>query len=79
MINMAIIGACHFSTYPGGHAEGYPVTFTRHFSDVYNYIDRADFEAKPTFSTFEDGRHELGSCEAISRSMDERRWVKVKY
>jgi hypothetical protein len=73
MINAAIIGACHFSTYPGGHAEGYPDTFTHHFSDVYNYIERADFEAKPTFPTFEDGRHELVICEAVLRNMDERR------
>jgi predicted dehydrogenase len=69
----------HYSAYPGGHAEGYPDTFARHFSDVYNYIEKGDFKARPTFPTFEDGRRELVIGEAVLRSVDERRWVKVKY
>jgi predicted dehydrogenase len=68
-----------YAAFPGGHAEGYPDTFTRHFSDIYGYIERGDFKQKPTFPTLEDGRRELVLCEAIEQSAKEQRWVKVTY
>jgi predicted dehydrogenase len=71
--------ARHYAAYPGGHAEGYPDTFVRHFSDVYGYIARGDFDQPRTFPTLEDGQHELVLCEAIQKSVAEGRWVNVKY
>jgi predicted dehydrogenase len=68
-----------YSAYPGGHAEGYPDTFARHFSDVYSYIGKESFDESPTFPTFEDGYRELVICEAIEQSARERRWVKINY
>jgi len=66
-----------YAAYPGGHAEGYPDTFVRHFSDVYRFISNGDFSLSPTFPTLEDGHRELLLCEAIQQSASEGRWVKV--
>jgi predicted dehydrogenase len=66
-----------YSAYPGGHAEGYPDTFVRHFSDVYRYIANGDFSISPTFPTLEDGHRELLLCDAIQQSSYEGRWMKV--
>ncbi|MDO9129277.1 MAG: Gfo/Idh/MocA family oxidoreductase [Anaerolineales bacterium] len=66
-----------YAAYPGGHAEGYPDTFVRYFSDVYRYISNGDFSLSPTFPTLEDGHQELLLCEAIQQSASEGRWVKV--
>ena len=66
-----------YAAFPGGHAEGYPDTLVRHFSDFYNYIEAGNFDQSPTFPTFEDGCRELVLCEAIQRSARERCWVDV--
>src|SRR5882672_8704860 len=66
-----------YAAYPGGHAEGYPDTFTRLFEDFYRYIAAGDFSKPRTFPTFETGHEELGLCEAVSLSARERRWVSL--
>lgn len=68
-----------YAAYPGGHAEGYPDTFARHFTDVYQYIQDGNYHKKPTFPTFEDGRRELVIGESVLRSIQEKRWVKIEY
>jgi predicted dehydrogenase len=68
-----------YAAYPGGHAEGYPDTFARHFSDFYKYIEEGNFTKKPTFPTFEDGRRELVIGEMVLTSIQEKRWVKIEY
>jgi predicted dehydrogenase len=67
-----------YAAYPGGHAEGYPDTFVRHFSDIYNYISKADFSSPLSFPTLQDGYRELVLCEAIQRSFAEGKWVEVR-
>jgi predicted dehydrogenase len=69
--------ARRYAAYPGGHAEGYPDTFVRHFADVYSYIEVGDFSQPPTFPTLEDGQRALVLGEAIQRSFREARWVKI--
>lgn len=69
----------HFAAYPGGHAEGYPDTFARHFSSFYKYIQQGDFEAPRLFPTLEDGCQELKLCEAIRQSTLENRRIEVQY
>jgi predicted dehydrogenase len=64
--------------YPGGHNEGYPDSFKMCFRAFYDYIAAGDFEATPVFPTFEEGHREILLCEAILRSHDEQRWVKVE-
>jgi len=68
-----------YAAYPGGHAEGYPDTFVRHFSDVYRYISNGDFSLSPSFPTLNDGYRELLLCDAIQQSVSENRWVKVAH
>jgi predicted dehydrogenase len=63
--------------YPGGHNEGYPDSFKMCFRAFYDYIVAGDFSATPFFPTFEEGHREILLCEAILRSHDEQRWVKV--
>ena len=66
-----------YAAYPGGHAEGYPDTFTQLFKDFYGYIAAGAFNAARHFPTFEDGHREMVLCDAIALSGKERRWVKV--
>jgi predicted dehydrogenase len=69
--------ARQYSSYPGGHNEGFPDTFKQLYSAVYRYIENGDFSAKPDFPTFVDGHKELVWGEAIQRSAREERWVRV--
>lgn len=68
-----------YAAYPGGHAEGYPDTFTQLFKDFYSYLAAGDMRAARSFPTFETGHEELILCEAIAASARERRWVSVTY
>ncbi len=69
--------ASAFSSYPGGHNEGFPDTFKQLFRDFYGYLERGDFSASAAFPTFADGHREIEICEAILKSHRERRWVNV--
>jgi predicted dehydrogenase len=66
-----------FTSYPGGHAEGFADTFKQLFRLVYDYIEAGNLEAPRPFPTFEDGHREVVLCEAILTSHRERRWVDV--
>lgn len=70
--------ARQFTSYPGGHNEGFPDTFKQLYTAIYRYLDAGDFTAKPDFPTFEDGDRALRVGEAILRSAREDRWVKVE-
>ncbi len=69
--------ARRFTSYPGGHNEGFPDTFKQLFRAVYEYIEAKDWRAPRPFPTFADGHQEVVICEAILRSHRERRWVEV--
>ena len=64
------------TSYPGGHAEGFPDTFKGLALDVYRWIGGPAGKA-PGFPTFEDGHREVLLCEAIARSARERAWVDL--
>jgi len=72
-------GGRSVASYPGGHAEGYPDTFVQAFKNIYQYIEAGNFKEERLFATFEDGWRELVLCDAIKRSAQEGRWIKVKY
>lgn len=63
--------------FPGGHSEGYPDTFMQAFKQFYGAINTGVLPQTGKFTTFEDGLNEMVLCEAILRSAEERRWVKV--
>jgi predicted dehydrogenase len=69
--------ARRFTSYPGGHNEGFPDTFKQLYSAVYGYLQAGDFTARPDFPTFADGHDELVLGEAILRSAREGMWVGV--
>lgn len=66
------------SSYPGGHAEGYPDTFKQLFKSFYGYISTGDFSATPTFPTFADGHMEVRLCDAVLESAREEKWVMMR-
>jgi predicted dehydrogenase len=65
------------SSYPGGHAEGFPDTFKQLQKKVYAYILKNDFSVEPDFPTFTDGYVSLLIEEAILKSSQTDTWVKV--
>lgn len=69
--------ARHFTSQPGGHAEGFPDTFKQLYRAVYDYLAAGDFTAPKPFPTFEDGHHGVVLCEAILRSHQHQQWVQV--
>ena len=69
--------AQQFTSYPGGHNEGFPDTFKQLYYAIYRYIAAGDFTAPTDFPTFADGHKELVWGEAIQRSAKEGRWVEV--
>jgi predicted dehydrogenase len=69
--------AAALAQYPGGHQEGYPDTFRQFFRSVYSYIADGDFTAPRDFPTFEDGHHEMTSCDAILKSAGTGVWVDL--
>lgn len=71
--------ARRFTSYPGGHIEGFPDTFKQLYSAIYGYLQAGDFAAKPDFPTFEDGHYELLLGEAILVSARTGQWVNVGF
>jgi len=68
-----------FSTFPGGHNEGFPDAFKGCFRAFYEYIAAGDFAARPLYPTFAEGHHSIVLCDAILRSHREERWVSVAH
>jgi predicted dehydrogenase len=64
--------------YPGGHVEGYPDTFRALFAEVYADIARGAPAEHPTYPTFADGHDALLVTEAVARSSQEQRWMRVE-
>ncbi len=65
-----------FTDYPGGHPEGFPDSHKMHYRAVYEHI--ASGRSTPIlFATAADGHHEVRLCDAILRSHQARRWIKV--
>lgn len=71
--------ASAYTSYPGGHAEGFPDTFKQLYRAVYADIAAGKPSENPLYATFEDGHKELALCEAILESSRKGKWVKVKY
>ena len=69
--------ARQFTSYPGGHNEGFPDTFKQLYHAIYRYLQAGDFNVKPDFPTFQDGHYELALGEAIFISARTGEWVNV--
>ncbi|MEM7811944.1 MAG: Gfo/Idh/MocA family oxidoreductase [Planctomycetota bacterium] len=66
------------SSYPQGHAEGFPDTFKQLFKTFYGQIADGTFATDPKYPTLEDGHKEIVLCDAILKSHEERRWVDIE-
>jgi predicted dehydrogenase len=64
--------------YPGGHVEGYPDTFRALFAEVYADVAAGGPSGDPSYPTFADGHDALLVTEAVARSSEEQRWVRVE-
>lgn len=69
--------ARQFTSYPGGHNEGFPDTFKQLYHAIYRYLQAGDFSIKPDFPTFQDGHYELALGEAIFISARTGEWVNI--
>jgi len=67
--------AASMSTFPGGHQEGYGETLKHLFRDFYNKI--LNNETQTDCPSFREGAYEMHLCEAILKSAETGRWVKV--
>ena len=67
-----------FTSYPGGHNEGFPDTFKQCFRAFYDYIEEGDYQADPSFPSLREGYREVLLCEAVLKSHREERWVSIE-
>jgi len=69
-----------FSSFPGGHQEGFPDTSKHLFREFYTYIANGSHakKEKPLFPTFKDGLREIQLCDAILESYRTSTWVPVR-
>jgi predicted dehydrogenase len=69
--------AARFSSYPPGHAEGYPDTFKQLYRAVYAAIEAGGMPAEPDFPTFGDGHLQCVIADAIGASAATGAWTDV--
>jgi predicted dehydrogenase len=69
--------AAELISYPGGHVEGFPDTFKALFGRVYLDVIEGRPSAEPAYPTFVDGHDAVLVTDAVARSSQEQRWVKV--
>jgi len=69
-----------FSSFPGGHQEGFPDTSKHLFREFYSYIMYGGYakKEKPLFPTFKDGLRGIMLCNAILKSHQKSAWVSVE-
>lgn len=65
------------TSYPGGHAEGFPDTFKQLYTKVYAAIEAGHPPEKPDYPTFADGVYTLKLGETILASARQLEWVQV--
>ncbi len=70
--------ARQITSYPGGHAEGFPDTFKQLYAKVYAAIEAGRPPEAPEYPTFEDGLYALQVGEAILESATSRSWVDIR-
>jgi len=65
------------ATLPPGHVEGFADSFHGFFRAVYTDVAAGGRQAGATWASFEDGHYEMQFCDAVLRSAQEGRWVRL--
>ncbi len=69
--------ARRFTSFPGGHNEGFPDTFKQLYSAIYEVVAKGAGAGPANYPTFADGHYELVLGEAILKSARAEKWIAV--
>jgi predicted dehydrogenase len=69
--------ARRYTSYPGGHTEGFDDSFKQLYAAIYGYLHAGDWNAAKPFPTFSDGHYEVVLCDKIVESHQQRGWVSL--
>ncbi|MEP9184380.1 Gfo/Idh/MocA family protein [Enterobacter ludwigii] len=76
LMNRDVAESAHF---PGGHIEGWPDAFKNMMAQFYRAVMQGEMPAQPLFATFHDGANVMYIIDAIVKSHQQQRWVRVAY
>lgn len=75
LMNADVAASAHF---PGGHIEGWPDAFKNMLSQFYQAVREGRKPSRSeTFASFYDGANVMYLIEAIVKSHQEQRWIRV--
>lgn len=75
LMNKDAADSVHF---PGGHIEGWPDAFKNMMAQFYRAVQANVMPEKPLFATFHDGANVMYIIDAIVKSHQQQRWVRVE-
>lgn len=75
LLNKDAADSAHF---PGGHIEGWPDAFKNMMAQFYRAVQANAMPEKPLFATFHDGANVMYIIDAIVKSHQQQRWVRVE-
>ncbi|MBL5884393.1 Gfo/Idh/MocA family protein [Lelliottia aquatilis] len=75
LMNTDVADSAHF---PGGHIEGWPDAFKNMMAQFYRAVQAGAMPEQPTFATFHDGANVMYIIDAIVKSHQQQRWVRVE-
>ena len=76
LMNPDVADSAHF---PGGHIEGWPDAFKNMMAQFYRAVQAGAMPDNPQFATFYDGASVMYIIDAIVKSHQQQRWVRVEY
>lgn len=75
LMNRDVADSAHF---PGGHSEGWPDAFKNMMVQFYRAVQAGKMAKTPQFATFHDGANVMYIIDAIVKSHQQQRWVRVE-
>lgn len=75
LMNRDVADSAHF---PGGHIEGWPDAFKNMMGQFYRAVQAGKMPEQPLFATFYDGAEVMYIIDAILKSHQQQRWVRVE-
>ena len=75
LMNRDVADSAHF---PGGHIEGWPDAFKNMMAQFYRAVQAGKMPEQPLFATFHDGANVMYIIDAIVKSHQQQRWVRVE-